>query len=685
MKTRGIGKLFNGMKISTKIILSNIFFLIPMGIMLFISLAGINYDIRFSSLELYGNEYQQPLESLLQYIHDHQRYYSDKNNQNDLADIEKKIDSAFNKLETVQDERGEDLQFTQEGLRIRNREHLFPSLIRARWNDVKHSGDKSEYSSLIKDIREMITHSGDTSNLILDPDLDSYYLMDLSLLVLPQTQDRLGEILLYGYDLLSRMEKEGRGELSPEEKLKFYVYANMLEESDYSRIAGSTKTAVNEDQNFYGIYPLMQSTIPASFESYAKPNLEFIEMLYDLGTSETIDFSADQFKTLGEEARNESFTYWYDVVRILDDLLGIRINNYRQLFIKYLIAAIITTICAFLIFLAIRKNILSSINKLQAGFQQASERDLTTSIEVDAKDEIARCSNDFNDLMINFSDLMRKLQDMTAVLTESVQNLNVTSQEVFATSNEQAAAVKEIVTTMEDSDSLTKSVATRISEISVLASETTEAVRNGFGLITTIIEKMTEIQASNSETIKGVKFLSEKIENIWEIVNLINGIADQTKIIAFNAELEASSAGEAGKSFQLVATEIRRLADSTVSSTSEIKNKINEIQRSSDALIVSSEDGTRKISEGSELTGRMNSVFEGILNSTERTSTSTDSISGSINQQVSSFEQILLTLKQISEGIDNFVVATKASATSAETLKGMAEELDGRIEMYNVS
>ena len=74
------------------------------------------------------------------------------------------------------------------------------------------------------------------------------------------------------------------------------------------------------------------------------------------------------------------------------------------------------------------------------------------------------------------------------------------------------------------------------------------------------------------ETISGIKMLGEKIESIWDIVNIINGIADQTKIIAFNAELEASAAGEAGKNFQIVATEIRRLADSTVSSTNEINN-----------------------------------------------------------------------------------------------------------------
>ncbi len=685
MKTSVIGKLFSGMKISTKIILSNIFFLIPMGIMLFISLTGINYDIRFSSLELYGNEYQQPLESLLQNIQDHRIYSSDSGLQNRLSDLERKIDSGFNKLEEVQEKRGEDLQFTSDGLRIRNREQLVPALLKTRWNDIKRSGSSADYESLVSDIREMITHSGDTSNLILDPDLDSYYLMDLTLLVLPQTQDRLGEILAYGYELLKDMEAGGIKALPASDKLKFYVYARMLEESDYSRILGSTNTALNEDQNFYGTYEPMQSTIPSAFEAYKVPTLEFIGILYDLGTSDEINYSSSEFLDSGETARNQSFAYWDDTVRILNDLLEIRIDSYRSTFIKYLIAAIATILCAFLIFLAIRKNILSSISSLQAGFRQASENDLTTRIDVYGRDEIALCSNDFNDLVTKFSDLMNKLQNMTAILTESVQNLNVTSQEVFATSNEQAAAVKEIVTTMEDSDSMSKSVATSIAEISALASGTNESVRSGFELITTILEKMNEIQLSNGQTIKGIKFLSEKIENIWEIVNLINGIADQTKIIAFNAELEASSAGEAGKSFQLVATEIRRLADSTVSSTSEIKNRINEIQRSSDALIVSSEDGTRKIAEGNDLTGRMNSVFEGILSSTEKTSTSTDSISISINQQVSSFEQILLTLRQISEGIDNFVVATKASATSAETLKGMAQELDSRIEMYNVN
>jgi methyl-accepting chemotaxis protein len=176
--------------------------------------------------------------------------------------------------------------------------------------------------------------------------------------------------------------------------------------------------------------------------------------------------------------------------------------------------------------------------------------------------------------------------------------------------------------------------------------------------------------------------LSEKIEAIWEIVSIINSIADQTKIIAFNAELEASAAGDAGKNFQIVASEIRRLANSTVTSTSEIKNKINEIQHSSDRLITASEDGTNKIQEGGKLTENLHQTFEEILETTEISADSAKNMSLSIRQQVLSFEQILLTLKQISEGINNFVTSTKSTAEITTNLKQMSDSMKDFLSRY---
>ncbi|MCP4346289.1 MAG: PAS domain-containing protein [Desulfobacterales bacterium] len=270
--------------------------------------------------------------------------------------------------------------------------------------------------------------------------------------------------------------------------------------------------------------------------------------------------------------------------------------------------------------------------------------------------------------------------ETAGVLLDSVRDITVSSQQVSGTSNEQAAAVKEIVSTMEDSDRLARSIAAKINGVTEIANTTKNVVAHGFSIIKQSFAKMDQIKNSNSETIAEIKSLGDRIESIWEIVNMINGIADQTRIIAFNAELEASSAGDAGKNFQIVATEIRRLADSTVSSTGEIRSKISEIQNSSDKLIIASEDGTEKIAEGWKLSDKLNKVFEEILSSSELSAQSADQIALSINQQVSAFEQILLTLKQISEGIDSFVVSTRATTHASEKLREMADSLHVVIE-----
>ena len=329
--------------------------------------------------------------------------------------------------------------------------------------------------------------------------------------------------------------------------------------------------------------------------------------------------------------------------------------------------------------------ILKPLRRMGEVTEDVSKGDLTQKVATTSKDEIGQMSEHFNTLISNFDTLIRTLRETTRVLIDSVHHLSSSSQEISATSNQQAAAVKEIVSTMEDTDELSRSMAVRIGEVSKIANKTKETVESGFSAIKHTLEKMDEIRTSNSERIKGIKSLGDGIQNVWEIVNIINTIADQTKVIAFNAELEAASAGDAGKNFKIVASEIRRLADSTVDSTREIKSMINEIQRSSDSLILASEEGTQKISEGWELTYKLGQSFEDILSSAEKTADSGSHIATSVNQQVYAFEQILLTLKQISEGVDNFVISMKATANICEKLKETANSLHSIINKYRVN
>ncbi|HUX39590.1 MAG TPA: methyl-accepting chemotaxis protein [Rectinemataceae bacterium] len=310
--------------------------------------------------------------------------------------------------------------------------------------------------------------------------------------------------------------------------------------------------------------------------------------------------------------------------------------------------------------------------------------DLSPRIGAENDDEIGEFADLFDRVMDEFSALVTKMKSAIGSLAESIQNLSASTQQIASTSNEQAASVKEVLSTMEDSDRLSKAVEVKIDEVAKIANHTKDNVARGFELIQSSLGKMDEIRSTNSETLVGIKTLGDQIETIWDIVNIINDIADQTKIIAFNAELEAAAAGDAGKNFRIVAGEIRRLADGTVESTNEIKSKINEIQRASDKLILASERGTQRIREGWDVSTKIRGVFEDVLRSSEISASSANDISRSIRMQVLSFEQIFQTLKQISESIDSFVQSTSYTTEVSELLNSVSLSFRNQIAAYTL-
>ena len=262
-------------------------------------------------------------------------------------------------------------------------------------------------------------------------------------------------------------------------------------------------------------------------------------------------------------------------------------------------------------------------------------------------------------------------------LLEETQGLAVSAKENASTAQDQSAAVKEIVATMEDNTALSEDISKKIKDVSGVAGKTSGDVAEGVSFLEANVRQLHDIAETNLNTINGIKALGDKISNIWDIVTLINSVADQAKIIAFNAELEASSAGEAGKNFHIVATEIRRLADGIIDGTKEIKERINEIQQSSDNLVLASESGTDKIKEGVEDAKNLEARFASIKNASEITAASAGDITTIIQQQAKASEQILVTLRQIASGVESFSSATESISRASEKIRSIAEDLNG--------
>ncbi|MCQ2595676.1 MAG: methyl-accepting chemotaxis protein [Treponemataceae bacterium] len=324
------------------------------------------------------------------------------------------------------------------------------------------------------------------------------------------------------------------------------------------------------------------------------------------------------------------------------------------------------------------------LNNMQNAVLSMDETNIINSADIptDLSNEFS-----FNMYLINktinmFKGIFAKTSDVAVHITESTESLESLSTETASTALEQSTGVKEIVSTMEDADQLFKNIEGKVGDVSLVANKTASEVQTGINSLSENMQKMEQITEANIETISGIKALSEKIGGIWEIVTLISGIADQTKIIAFNAELEAASAGEAGKNFHIVANEIRRLAAGTMEATREIKERITEIQHSSDNLIITSEGGTEKIHEGCELTEQVNQNFASIKNAAEITAESAQDIKIIVAQQTAAFEQIVVTLKQISEGAESFSASTQTIRNTVEKLQMLADSMKNLVA-YN--
>ena len=177
------------------------------------------------------------------------------------------------------------------------------------------------------------------------------------------------------------------------------------------------------------------------------------------------------------------------------------------------------------------------------------------------------------------------------------------------------------------------------------------------------------------KNIQEINQLGSRVEEIGEVMKIINNIADNTKLIAFNAAIEASSAGEAGKRFGIVAVEIRRLAENVVDSTSEIKDKISQIQKAARELIISSEQSSTRIEEGLKQAQSTAKVLKTIMTSSQLTSDATKQIDASTSQQRYAAEQILATLKEIADGIKQFVISVKQTSSVTKKIDSMTDQM----------
>lgn len=502
----------NARTVAGRLIVLCVVYVVPLtSIILFLILSGVNSTIRFAEFEVAGNAYQQPIEQALadvtaSWIAENQRE-RDAQNLGATADTalqhaDKSVDALLAATQGVTTT----LDLTDAGLAKRGRDSLKPELIAKRWqtlraNAVQLSSDERQkaYAGVVADLRGLIAHVGDTSNLILDPDLDSYYLMDVTLLALPQTQGRIAEIVAFVDGLVRKASATAN------DRTQLKVYAAMLDEADTARIVASSQTACTEDANFYGECPAMKAELEPAIKKYSEAAAALTTELRALSEEKLDASSVAKFKTLAETTRQLSFSTWTTASATLDTLLNSRITHFRhQRLISVgstLAVLLMTSLVAFYVIRSIRR----PLAKIGSQLASTSEQ-----------------------------------------LASASQQLSQDSSSLAEGANVQAASIEETSASLSEMESRGHEASRRMTTIKIAVKENRTQSQASHEALAAIAEQMQQARADG--------------EQMSKIIQTIDGIAFQTNLLALNAAVEAARAGEAGKGFAVVAQEVRNLA-----------------------------------------------------------------------------------------------------------------------------
>ncbi len=360
---------------------------------------------------------------------------------------------------------------------------------------------------------------------------------------------------------------------------------------------------------------------------------------------------------------------------------------YQSLRVNILITLLSLLMAIVVMAFLINSLVIRPIKSTIVMFRKIGEGDLTSVL--DAKilartDEIGGLATAAQEMQAKLHILTSAVRSNAGAVQNGAHEISGAVDEQAASSMQMSASVAEITSTMEELSASSTQIAEHSKSVVGIANQTWENSKKGAQAMNVLLGKMEAIQSDNQVSLLEIVELGSKSKEISKVMSIINVLADQTKLIAFNAALEASSAGESGKRFGVVAAEIRRLADSVTDSTSEIETKINQIQDSISRLVITSEKRAGGIADGMDSTTVASGLLGELVGAASQTSSAAQQISLSTQQQHTASNQVVIALREIVAATQHTAKSLQRIAAIGHEMTGSAQELNNQVEEFKL-